>query len=723
MNMSIDFSKKIRNFWKKGSKSFSYLELVDKLNGDPDGIRLLDKMIQNYEILDVDGNGNYKLISKTSYKIGKYIAFKNGDGKIVSGDSEYAVFSERNMHAINGDIVLFDSVSHKKGVNIIKVLDRKVNILLGEVKKYGDSFFVIPDDSRYKNLTISLEDISYVEGEKVQVLLATRLNDNFYIGEIKKRIGYKDDPGVDILMEAYRYGIRDEFGPDVNSALELVPYEVSDSDKIGRMDYSKKMIFTIDGKHTKDRDDAISLEVLSNGNFWLGVHIADVSHYVKYDSAIDKEARLRGTSSYLANTVIPMLPHKLSNGICSLNENVDRLTISCMMEIDLNGNVVRSDIVPSYIKSSKEMNYDDVNSILEEGVVPSGYENYVDILRLMEKVSQLLRKKREMNNSIDFNNSELEVVCDDCGKISEFIVKSQRTAEKIIEDFMIVANSTVAKSMSNYPFIYRIHDSYREDKMTDFLNMLDAIGIKFNPMGDDVGKELAVFLKGNGTLGHFLETLLIRTFSKAVYDTKNIGHYGLGLEDYCHFTSPIRRYPDLMVHNLVKDFKLNMMNGDIDWSDVLTAIANHSSKMERNAAECERSVMLMKCAEYMEGHIGEVFNGTIISMNDKSIFVELDNMISGDVSIDTMTGSYYYDREQFVLFSHDGGDNYYLGDRLELLLVGANKNKRLIRFAIKSKISENRYLNSDVKKKVYSAKDSDMYYNVNKGVNKKRTKR
>lgn len=725
----IDYRKMIRKIWKKGDRSFSYDMLVQKLDGNIDAVKMLDEMIKDNEILDVDGNGNYKLLAKTSLKIGKFIVCKNGDGRILSDGGEYFVSPDNNVCAVSNDVVLFDSnvVGKNKSVKIIKVMERDLDTVLGEVIKIGDNFFVAADDYKYKNLYISLLGNEYIEGSKVLVKLGERINDNFYIGNVKKNLGHKDDPFVDILMEAYRHGIYDEFSEDVIHELDSVPYSVSDHDKIGRMDFSNKLIFTIDGKHTKDRDDAISLEVLDNGNFSLGVHIADVSHYVKYNSFIDREARERGTSSYLSNTVIPMLPHKLSNGICSLNQNVSRLCISCIMEIDSSGNIVRSDIVPSVIKSSKEMNYDDVNSILEDGEDLPDYLLYKDTLVLMDRVAKLLRKRRELTGSISFDTGELEVMCDDSGVASLVCVRNQRSAERLIEDFMIAANETVAKTMSGYPFIYRVHDCYRDDKMKEFLEMLKIIGIDFNPKSDNLGRDLSLYLADKGSFGAFLQLLLIRTFSKAIYDTKNIGHYGLGIEYYCHFTSPIRRYPDLTVHRLIKDYKFNEGNLSVDWDTTLDNIASHSSSRERNAFDCEMSVLKMKCAEYMQSHINENFVGTIISMNDKCIRVRLDNMIEGEVPVSSLSGDYRYNKDELTLTSTSNIVSYYLGDRLNLVLVDADKSKKSINFLIIAKIFENNYYRYNEeereKVKVYRAKSDDMYYNVNKGVNRKRTKR
>ena len=732
MGNCSEFEQRILNLWKKGSKSYTYDEILSKLDCSNDDIGKLDEMIRDYSIIDV-GDGKYKLRTKTSFKIGRYETFKNGDGKIYADDCEYSVYKGENLGIVHGDTVLFDSnVSKKsgKGVKIIKVIQRDLSYLLGEVVQYGKQFFLIPDDIRYNDLTVVLDGNDYVVGEKLRVFLAEKIQDNFYVGTVSIRLGHKDDPGVDVLMEAHRHEIYDKFGDDVQKEIMEIPSEVLDSEKIGRMDFTNKMIFSIDGVHTKDRDDAISLETLSEGRIRLGVHIADVSHYVKYDSALDKEARSRGTSSYLVGKVIPMLPHKLSNGICSLDEGVERLAISCLIELDIEGNVIRSDVVPSVIKSRKAMDYDSVNKILEEQIVPTGYEEFSDVLIIMNKLAILLAKKRELNGFVNFDSRELEVCCGNDGKINQFFIKSQKSAEQLIESFMILANETIAMKMRNYPFIYRVHDYYREEKMKGFLDMLKTIGISYTPHDDNIGKDLSIFLKGNGTLGSFLQTLLIRTFSKAIYDTENIGHYGLGLDVYCHFTSPIRRYPDLTVHRLVKKSLLSGFDVDICVdNNELSSIASYSSKKERNASECERSVLKMKCAEYMNKHIGEVFIGTIVSMSEKALYVELDNMVEGEISLRNLPGCYIYNKDLLAYISCDGGENYYLGDRLELVLKVANKERKLIGFSVNSKLFENCYIKTEEQKEhakmlIKSAKNDKMYYNVSKGIkSNKRAKR
>lgn len=423
-------------------------------------------------------------------------------------------------------------------------------------------------------------------GHKVLVRLLNR-QDNGYNAEVLTIIGHKNDPGIDILSIVYKYGIEVEFNDEVKNELNAIPDSVSEEETKNRVDLRNEIIFTIDGDDTKDIDDAISIEKLENGNYKLGVHIADVSYYVKEKTALYETAMERGTSVYLADRVIPMLPHKLSNGICSLNPNVDRLAISCIMEIDNNGKLISHDIFESVIKSRIQMTYKKVNKVLEENIIPEGYEEFADKLRLMQELADILRKMKIKRGYIDFDIDESKIIVDDTGKAIDVTLRNRGTGEKLIEDFMIMANETVAEHIAAYeflPFIYRIHGEPSEEKITQFISYVSACGYKLTGKFKDIKpsdmQNILSQLKDTKEFSIFSD-LLLRCMQKAVYDTNNIGHFGLGSRCYTHFTSPIRRFPDTTVHRLLRKYLFNgkMDNDTIKYEEMnLPYIAEHSSK-------------------------------------------------------------------------------------------------------------------------------------------------
>ena len=511
--------------------------------------------------------------------------------------------------------------------------------------------------------------------------------------------------------------------------MDDIPTHVLDIDKIGRMDFTEKEIFTIDGKDAKDLDDAVSLEKLENGNYLLGVYIADVAHYVKEDSALDLRARSKGTSSYLANTVIPMLPHKLSNGICSLNPNVERLAMACTMEFNPKGERVNYNIYEAVIKSNLKMSYDKVNSILDDGIVAEGYEKHVNTLGIMKELSEILHQRRIDRGAVELDKPELKLIIDENGKVIDFDKRIQGTGESIIEEFMLITNETIAEDMfkNSYPLVFRNHEKPKEEKMDEYLEMLKSLGYELDFKKNDpkLGQKLAEFISEDITLADTLKTKLLKSFRRAFYSDYDLGHYGLASEFYCHFTSPIRRYPDTTNHRLVKEYHFS----DIDkrklskkWEKQLEEIAKNSSIRERQADECERMVQLMKCAEYMESHIGEEFTGTVVDIYNDGMQIELDNMIEGTVRLKDLKGKYVYYPLTQSYISLDHQQDYYLGDRLNLRVSYANKETKKVNFQVVNKIYENERVskNSNEKARVMEKKKrADIYYyNVNKGSKK-----
>ena len=641
--------------------------------------------------------GNYMLFNNSHLRVGQLIGNKKGFGFVdIEGDEDVFIPPTCMNGAIHGDQVIVE-ITSKKGLDlegrIVKVLDRKLHQIVGEFYYKGGVGHIEPDDKKI-NIRIDIDQnktMGAMNGHKVLVRLTGKKNRGNYQGEVIKVLGHKNDPGVDILSIVNKYEINDVFSDEIMEAVEKLPLEVTEEECQGRRDLRNKVIFTIDGDDAKDLDDAVSIDLLENGHYLLGVHIADVSHYVKENGVIDQEAYERGTSVYLADRVIPMLPHKLSNGICSLNGGVDRLTMSCDMEIDEQANVVDDDIYESVINSKKRMTYKAVNNILEKNIVEPGYEPFVDDLKKMETLAHILRKNKERRGYIDFDIDEAKIIVNEKGEAIDVKVRERGTGEKLIEDFMIAANETVATHIyyMELPFIYRIHGKPNEEKIESFMQFLKTLGItvpynKNNITSKEMQKVLD-HLKDN-KLFHLLSSLLLRSMQKAVYDKNNIGHFGLASKCYTHFTSPIRRYPDQTVHRLLRTY---LFDKKLDretiqhWDLKLISIAEHSSEKERNAVSCEREVDDMKKAEYMMKHIGEEYEGMITSVLNFGMFVELDNLIEGLISNDDMRGdTYYYDETTFSYVGKNTKKRYRLGDRVKVTVLNANKENKTIDFIL-----------------------------------------
>ena len=646
----------------------------------------------------------FLLFNNSNLKIGKMIANKKGYGFVdIEGPEDVFVAPTNMNHAIHGDDVVVEVIS-KKGLQmegrIVKIISRKLKQMVGEVyfDKSGKPFVDLDDDK--VKITVELDKNNLkgaMPGHKVLVKITKKLKDNNYCGEIVRILGHKNDPGVDILSIVAKYEIPDTFLDTVIKELDSIPDSVSEEEMKGRTDLRSEVIFTIDGDDTKDIDDAISIEKLENGNYKLGVHIADVSYYVKEGSKLDDEAYLRGTSVYLADRVIPMLPRKLSNGICSLNPNEDRLAMSCVMEIDGKGNVVDYDIFESVIRSRIQMTYKNVNNILEKDIVNPDYEPYVDKLKLMAELAKILRKNKERRGYIDFDIDEAKIIVNDDGKAIDIVKRERGTGEKLIEDFMIAANETVASHVyfMELPFLYRIHGEPSEEKINNFLKFISVLGYKVNVKVKQITpfvlQDILEQLKDKKEF-HILSCMLLRCMQKAVYDKNNIGHFGLGSKCYTHFTSPIRRYPDTTVHRLLRKylFEHKLDRDTINYIDEkLTIIGEHTSNTERNAADCEREVDDMKMAEYMMDHIGEEYTGMINTITNFGMFVELPNLVEGLIRLDDLTDDYYvYDEETFSLRGAHNKRGYRLGDIIKVKVKAANKEAKTIDFVVVKETGE-----------------------------------
>lgn len=656
---------------------------------------VLEELVKDYVVYKTKKDKYILLANCPSLKIGKYQANKKGFGFVLlNKEDDLYISGENSNGAIDGDIVLAEVLN--KGIkpegHIIKIIERNLHNLVGEIVSFKKGLGLKLDDERL-DLNIKLDKKSLqgcVVGHKVLVKLTKEIGRKKYLGEVIKILGHKDDPGTDILSIAYKYDIEPDFSAETKEELLSLPEEVSPSDLIGRRNLTDKMIFTIDGEHTKDIDDAISLEK-DGSNYILGVHIADVSNYVKENTGLGNDAYERGTSNYLANTVIPMLPHQLSNGICSLNEGVIRLTMSCVMTINEKGKVIDYDIFESYIKSSKKMTYEAVNDILMRDIIPDGYEPFADTLKEMNVLAHILRKEKMGRGYIDFNLDEPEIIQDENGKAIDIVRVVREDGEKMIEDFMIAANETVASHIYNMdlPFIYRVHGAPNSDKIDDFTNLLKALGYTLKTRTLDMTpKTMQNVLEELDDKPEFkiLSSLLLRSMRKAEYSKENIGHFGLASKAYTHFTSPIRRFPDLTVHRLLKkylvekDFSMATINY---LNNALVSIAEHSSEREVAAQNAERDVDDMKMAEYMESHIGEIYEGVISSVTSFGFFVELPNLIEGLVHVNSLKGDYFnYVPELLSLIGNTTKKTYRIGDKVKVKCVGASKERAMIDFEV-----------------------------------------
>ena len=690
--------EKIIELLTNSDKALSVTEINDSLGFSSvdelkELLKVLNKLEDELKIYRTKKD-NYLLFTNSHLKIGTMIANKKGYGFVdIEGDEDVFIPPTNMNGAIHGDKVIVE-ITSPKGIDlegrILKIVDRKFKQMVGEIYYVKNKPFLKLDDDRVKLDIVIDKTQGAMEGHKVLVKITSKLKDNNYKGEVIKILGHKNDPGVDILSITNEMGIPDTFSENVMKELDNIPDEVKEEDLVNRTDLREEVIFTIDGDDTKDIDDAISIEKVGK-NYKLGVHIADVSYYVKPNTALDSEAFDRGTSVYLADRVIPMLPHKLSNGICSLNPNVDRLALSCIMEIDENGNVVDYDILQTIIKSRIQMTYKKVNQILEENSIPEGYEEYVDKLRMMADLAKILRKNKENRGYIDFDIDESKIIVDDKGKAIDVTLRNRGTGEKLIEDFMIAANETVATHIyyMELPFIYRVHGEPNEEKINNFMRFLNILGYKVK---EDIKKTTPKTMQNilnqlkDKKEFHLLSGLLLRSMQKAIYDTNNIGHFGIASKCYTHFTSPIRRYPDTTVHRLLHTylFDNNINNETISYYErELPFVAEHTSNMERRSIECERAVDDMKKAEYMMDHIGEEYDGIISSVLNFGMFVELPNLIEGLVRLDSLKGDYYtYDETTFTIRGNKDKRGYRLGDSVRVKVIAADKEKRTIDFEV-----------------------------------------
>lgn len=698
----------IINILKNSDRALDLYELHDMLhiNTVEEAKKLSDELrkLTDEVVVYHSNKDKYMMLEKSHLRKGVMRTNKKGFGfvEVENMDDDIYVAQDNMNGAIHDDIVLVE-ITSKMNLDrlegrILKVIKRQVQRYIGEITfdAKGKGHIKLDDNKIKLNIEIPKDKtLNAVDGHKVVVELVKKLNNNLkYEGKVVEIIGHKNDPGVDILSIIYKYNINTVFPDDVKEEVANINMEVLPEEYHGRRDLRDQMIFTIDGDDTKDIDDAISIEKFANGHYKLGVHIADVSYYVKEGSPLDNEAMERGTSVYLVDRVIPMLPHELSNGICSLNPNVDRLAISCVMEFDSTGKQLDYEIFPSVIKSRIQMTYKKVNSILEKNVIPEGYEPYADTLREMSELATILRKAKVRRGYINFDIDEAKILVDENCKPTEITVRERGVGENLIEDFMIAANECVATHIyfMNLPFIYRVHEVPKEEKIRSFLGFVSNLGYSIpGDIKDTKPTTMQRILKALEDKPEYkiLSSLLLRCMQKAVYKPVNLGHYGLASTCYTHFTSPIRRYPDTTVHRLLRTylFENKIDNATIrKWEEKLVYVADHSSDRERASVDCEREVEDMKMAEYMESHIGEEFDGMISSVTSFGMFVELDNLVEGLVPLRDMPDFFVYDEERMTLTGEKSHVKYTIGERVRVKVVRASKEDKTIDFEIVKKV-------------------------------------
>lgn len=656
----------------------------------------LDEMVSDGILYYSDKKKKYLLLENSHLVKGTLSLNEKGFGFIIiNKDTKDVYVNEKNINgAQDGDLVLFEYLNKDKERpegRIIKTIKRNYEPLVGEVILVEGEYFVKPD-RKGANIYIPRDNLNgAVEGHKVVV---TPLKEGNRVGKITKIIGHKNDVGVDILSFVYEYNFSPSFPDEVVEELDDIPSYLTEEEinkelSSGRRDLRSEEIFTIDGSDTKDIDDAISLSKLDDGKYKLGVHIADVSYYVKEGTKLDDEAYFRGTSVYLVDRVLPMLPHKLSNGICSLNENEDRFAFSCEMIIDDKGDIGHYEIFKSIIRSRKKMTYEEVNKILEENTTSEDYKPFEKTLLLMNELSKILRKKMIRRGYIEFESTEAKIKVDENCHPTHIESRVQRSGEELIENFMIAANETVASSIyyKNLPGIYRVHDKPDEKRLGEFMKFLSLHGYVVNGKNKiDNPKDLQHILSQLEEVPEVrvLHDMAIRSQAKAVYSDINIGHFGLGSKCYSHFTSPIRRYPDLILHRLLKDYNYNYSDRIIsERKEELPIECEHCSIREQEAQNCERDVDKMKKAEYMMDHIGEVYDGIISGVQEFGFFVELENTIEGLVKAESIKGDYYvFDNDLMALIGKKSKKKYSFGDKVKVKVTRADKDRSEIDFEI-----------------------------------------
>ena len=671
---------------------------------------ILNKLVEECKI-EVNRKSKYKIIDENKYITGTYNANSKGFGFVkISNNEEIFILEKDSQKALKGDKVLVQIISnkedkkHKEG-KIIKIIKHEKETLVGIFNKNRNFAFVVPDDKNFgTDIYISKKNFGNAkENDKVLVKITKYpTTDKNAEGKVIEVIGGVDEAGVDILSLVKEYKLPYEFPSKVQDEVKKIETHIDNNDIKNRIDLREKEIFTIDGEDAKDLDDAVCVEKNENGNYLLSVHIADVSNYVKESSELDKEAFVRGTSIYMMDRVIPMLPKELSNGICSLNAGENRFAISVFMEIDSKGKVISSDIKKSIIKVSKRMNYSDVTKLLEfeDGTINiidekdkqmvEEHKKYIPHFIRMRELANILKERRKKEGSLDLNVPESKIILNENG-IAIDVKKYEITiSNEIIEQFMLICNETVAEKFYwlEMPFIYRIHEIPDTEKIQELNKFLINFGYKIKGNKENIHpKAFAEVLENikNKPEERVISNLILRTLKVARYESENKGHFGIASKCYCHFTSPIRRYPDLFIHRIIskcieKNYNLSDEEKEkyhmqsIKYSEI-------SSEREKIAQKVERESVNIKMAEYMRDKIGEEYNGIISNITSFGVFVELENTVEGLIRFENLGNEYYiYDDEHKYLIGERTKDVLKIGDKIKIRVIEANKLLRRISF-------------------------------------------
>lgn len=666
---------------------------------------VLDALVLEGKV-ELSAKGKYRK-AKAKFVEGIYEANPRGFGfvRVEGWTDDIFIPEEQSGNAMHQDRVQVAILQTKEGKrpegSIVKILERGTQELIGTYQKSRTYGFVVPDNPRIlSDIFISQENSrGAVDGHKVKVSLINYGGDGKNPeGRVDEIIGHINDPGTDILSVVYAYGLPVEFPEKVLRQAERTPLQVSDADRAGRLDLRDVNMVTIDGEDAKDLDDAVSLTV-EDGHYHLGVHIADVTNYVQENSALDREALNRGTSVYLADRVIPMLPHRLSNGICSLNAGCDRLAMSCLMEFDEKGKLLGHQVAESVICVDRRMSYNQVKGIIEDQdkELCREFAEQVPMLEQMAVLSEILRAARKKRGAVDFDFPEAKVKLDEQGvpvKISPYL---RNAATEMIEDFMLAANETIAEDFywQQAPFVYRTHEAPEPDKIRDLAVMIyggsdrkKASAYALRGVSDEVRpKEVQRLLDQVAGLPEerMISRMMLRSMKQAAYTVDCLGHFGLAAKYYCHFTSPIRRYPDLQIHRIIKDVLRGRMNQERSshYTDILPQVAEQSSMTERRAEEAERETIKLKKAEYMEKHIGEEFDGAVSGIASYGLYVELENTVEGLLHVTRMYDDrYIFHEDTGEMTGMDTGRTFRLGDPLRVRVCGADKLTRTVDFEL-----------------------------------------
>lgn len=687
----------------KGYRSMSVKEMAMVLQvpsrDKKDFREVLDALAREGKI-SIDLKGKIKPLP-ADVKVGKYMATQRGFGfvRVEGEDDDIFIPGSYTKSALDGDTVQVlvkkeGGEGKRREGQVLNILERGNSVLVGTYTRSRNFGFVTPDNQKFtKDIYVAkAESKGAVTGHKVVVEI-TDFGDEQRKpeGRVLEILGHVNDPGVDILSVIKAYGLPEEYPDDVMKQIENIPDEVEEKEKAGRADFRDLQTVTIDGEDAKDLDDAITIS--KEGNIYhLGVHIADVSQYVTEGSPLDKEALKRGTSIYLVDRVIPMIPHKLSNGICSLNQGVDRLALSCMMDINEKGEIVKHKICESVINVTRRMSYTSVHKIIEEKdeAERKEYEELIPMFELMYELADILQARREKRGSIDFDFPEAKIILDEKGKPIDVKEYERTQANRIIEEFMLAANQTVAEEYfwNELPFVYRTHETPDMEKIQNLALFIENFGYTLKIKEDEIHpKEVQKLMRSiagkpeEGLIGR----LALRSMKQARYTTECEGHFGLALKYYCHFTSPIRRYPDLQIHRIIKEnIHGGMKDKRIDhYQKILPEVAEQTSALERRADDAEREVEKMKKAEYMEQFVGKDFEGTISGLTTWGMYVELPNTIEGMIRVADIPGDYYYyDEDLHRMVGEQTGKVYKMGEPLRIIVAGVDKLTRTIDFVL-----------------------------------------